>query len=259
MLTTDEMRFFKANGYLIKRGIMNHSLMKKARDRFWDDPPACLKKDDSNTWPGPLPEEYQSKDEGNYRNDYHWKYRRLNKEQWLIEMIATQPEIFHIAEDLLGVDQLAVPENVRGIYGVLPYGNRPRPVARCHCDGHPFHLGVVGYIEDVKPNGGGFCVWPRSHKKFYHTFATGYLADTNKSHSIILEEVNQEIPTECFGLAGDVIFWHHRLGHMAGQNYSKQIRQAVLSDFCKKDIEFVKNQPPCLDMWAHWSPELRAL
>lgn len=253
------MIFFKSKGYLIKRGIMDPSLMKKARDRFWDNAPACLKQDDPSTWPGPLPEEHQSKDEGNWRNEYHWKYRRLNNEPWFIKMIATQPEIFHIAEDLLGVNQLAVPEKARGVYGVLPYGNRPRPAVRCHCDGHAFHLGVVGIIEDVKPDGGGFCVWPGSHKKFYHTFTSGYLADTNKSHSIIMEEVNEEMPTECLGLAGDVIFWHHRLGHMAGQNYSTQIRQAVLSDFCKKDIEFVKNQLPCSDMWEHWSSELRTL
>jgi hypothetical protein len=26
----------------------------------------------------------------------------------------------------------------------------------CHTDGHPFHLGVVGYIDDVPPGGGSF-------------------------------------------------------------------------------------------------------
>ena len=36
------------------------------------------------------------------------------------------------------------------------------------------------------------------------------------------------------GRRGDIVFWHHRLAHAAGQNYSEKIRQAVLADFGQK-------------------------
>ncbi|MDE0025176.1 MAG: phytanoyl-CoA dioxygenase family protein, partial [Spirochaetaceae bacterium] len=60
-----------------------------------------------------------------------------------------------------------------------------------------------------------------------------------------MERVNRGTPpVECHGKAGDVVFWHHRLGHMAGHNYSSRIRQAVLYDYCKRDLEQVQDQPP---------------
>ena len=40
MLTTDEMRFFKRNGYLIKRGVLDPALMERARTRLWDGAPS---------------------------------------------------------------------------------------------------------------------------------------------------------------------------------------------------------------------------
>ena len=46
---------------------------------------------------------------------------------------------------------------------------------------------------------------------------------------------------------------------MAGHNYTGRIRQAVLYDYKKRDLEEVQGQPPCADMWEHWSPTLRAL
>ena len=57
---------------------------------------------------------------------------------------------------------------------------------------------------------------------------------------------------------GDVIFWHHRLGHMAGYNYASQptIRQAVLYDFCKTDLDSCRVDPPQANMWRDWSDEV---
>ena len=258
-LTVEELRFFKREGYLIKRQVMDPALMARARERLWDDPPPSLRRDDPRTWVGPLPESEHSTEFDNARRDYRWNYRRVGAEPWMVRMAATAPAIFALAERMLGAGELQPPERVRGIYCTLPYGDRPRPPVGCHCDGHPFHLGVVGYIDDVAPDGGGFCVWPGSHRAFYHTFRTGYLRDTTADHDAVMERVNRAPPVDCHGAAGDVVFWHHRLGHMAGHNYSSRIRQAVLFDFCKRDLEAVREQPPPADMWQHWSPELRAL
>ena len=46
----------------------------------------------------------------------------------------------------------------------------------------------------------------------------------------------------------------HRTAHMAGQNYSQLIRQAVLFDFIKKNVD---DGPPPEDMWRDWSDELK--
>ena len=258
-LTTDELRFFKRNGYLIKRKVMDPGLMAEARRRLWDDPPSSLKPDDPRTWVGPLPESDHSPDPDNHRKEYRWQYRLIGSEPWIIRMLATDPVIFAMAEQMLGAGELQTPDRIRGIYCTLPFGDRPRPPVGCHCDGHAFHLGVVGYIDDVAPDGGGFCVWPGSHRRFYHTFTTGYQSDTTPAQEGVRDQVNRDAPVDCHGKAGDIVFWHHRLGHMAGHNYTGRIRQAVLYDYKKRDLEDVQGQPPCADMWQHWSAELRGL
>ena len=258
-LTTDELRFFKRNGYLIKRKVMDPELMARARQRLWDDPPPSLKQDDPSSWVGPLPEADLSADADNHRTAYRWQYRRIGAEPWIVHMLATDPGIFAMAEQMLGVGELQPPDRIRGIYCTLPYGDRPRPPVTCHCDAHAFHLGVVGYIDDVPPDGGGFCVWPGSHRRFYHTFQTGYQKDTAEGHEEVQAEVDRGAPVDCHGEAGDIVFWHHRLGHMAGHNYSGVIRQAVLYDYRKRDLPEVQGQPPCADLWQHWSAELRAV
>ena len=50
----------------------------------------------------------------------------------------------------------------------------------------------------------------------------------------------------------------HRTAHMAGQNYSKLIRQAVLFDYIKKP-QYYDDGPPPDDMWRDWSDEFRGI
>ena len=44
---------------------------------------------------------------------------------------------------------------------------------------------------------------------------------------------------------------------MAGHNYSDRIRQAVLYDFRRTDLEEIQGLPPPRDMWRDWSEDLR--
>ena len=46
---------------------------------------------------------------------------------------------------------------------------------------------------------------------------------------------------------------------MASPNTSKQLRQAVLYDFRKTDMEQTQQEPPQEDMWRDWSDEMRAI
>ena len=204
-LTTEQLRFFKREGYLILRGVMDPELMARARERLWDDPPASLKREDPATWVGSLPEADRSDDSANMKREYRWQYRRIGGEGWIVRMLAADRVIFGVAEQILGAGRVQIPHGIRGIYCTLPYGDRPRPENGCHCDAHPFHLGVVGYIDDVEPDGGAFCVWPGSHREFYRTFTTGYMPDKTGEYEPLRERLNRQPPVDCHGSAGPVL------------------------------------------------------
>jgi hypothetical protein len=66
-------------------------------------------------------------------------------------------------------------------------------------------------------------------------------------------------PVDVWGGQGDIILWHHRLGHMAGHHkgYQASIRQALLFDYNHIALDALRCEPTPADMWQHWSPELR--
>ena len=161
----------------------------------------------------------------------------------------------------------------RGVYCTLPYGDREREADACHTDGHPFQLGVVGLIDDTPPDGGAFKIWPGSHRRLFRTFELRYdqpripYYDHLPSFKGIvhtaayLEEIdrlNREVtPVECWGDAGDIVFWHHRTAHMAGHNHSSVIRQAVLADFWKPELDEYRLKSQDEDLWEDWSAAIR--
>ena len=258
-LTTEEMRFFKRHGYLIKRSVLDPDLTARARARLWDGAPPSRKRDDPDTWIGPFAEEEESADRSNARRGFRWNFREPGGEEWMVRLLPQNPDIWAMAEQLLGAGELIEHDRIRGIYCTLPYGDHPSPPLTCHCDGHAFHLGVVGYIDRVPPGGGSFMVWPGSHTAFYPTFTSQYLRDKTEEYEQVRERFDQQTPVDTHGQAGDIVFWHHRLGHMASPNTSRQLRQAVLYDFVKTDIEQTQQEPPQEDMWRDWSDEMRAI
>ena len=73
-----------------------------------------------------------------------------------------------------------------------------------------------------------------------------------------IEQLNADTcAVECWGSAGDVVFWHHRTAHMAGLNYSEVIRQAVLADFWKPQLDEYRMAAPSEDMWQDWSAAIQ--
>ena len=161
-LSKEDIRFFKREGYLIKRGILDIELMACAREAFWAAAPPQLKRDAPDTWSLPLPE---CRELPSHMGGHIWKYRDLGSEDWMIELLPQNPQIWAMAEQFLGAGTLCPPERLRGIYATFPEGDHPSEAPTCHCEGHPFHLGVVGYIDRVLPEGGGLKVWPGSHQR----------------------------------------------------------------------------------------------
>ena len=171
----------------------------------------------------------------------------------------------------------AITDGIRGIYCTRPYdaaeSNASRQGARGHTDGHPFHLGVVGLLADVPRNGGAFTVWPGSHRRLYPTFQMQYDQPRIPYYTHLpsykgivhtpayLTELDRVMadtePVDCWGERGDVVLWHHRLAHMAGHNRSAVMRQAVLYDFSRTDLDKCRMDPPQENMWRDWSAEVQ--
>ncbi|MDP7040412.1 MAG: phytanoyl-CoA dioxygenase family protein [Myxococcota bacterium] len=259
VLEQDDILFFRENGYLIKRGLLCPDLMERARNRLWKGAPHGRSASDPATWVGPFNEEEESRQGDNVRRGFRWLYREPGKEPWMVELLPKNPDVWSTAEELLGAGVIQEPESVRGIYCTLPFGEVPLPRVQPHLDAYASHLGVLGYIDQVEPGGGGFTVWPKSHKKLYYAFESRYGDKKSKNYAEIYAQINAEIPpVEISGQAGDVVFWHHRLGHNASGNGSARIRQAIFYDFVKRDMSRTLELPPANDMWCDWSKALSA-
>ena len=275
-LNSEQIAFFKTNGYLLVPGAMDTDLCARGRDLMWSALPedSSLQRHDAASHTGPFPDAERVTGSLHVRDGYRWLNRALGVTSEVVELIYSET-ICAMAEQLHGpawpggpTDPALGTEGARGVYCTLPYGDRPREPDACHTDGHPFQLGVVGLLDDIPEEGGAFKVWPGSHQRLYQTFKLRYdqpripyydhlpalkgILHTDEYLSGI-EELNQAPSVECWGKAGDIVFWHHRMAHMAGHNHSNVIRQAVLADFWRPELDEYRTWPVSEDMWKEWS------
>ena len=52
--TCEDLRLFRDDGYVIKRGVMNETLMTEARNRLWELAPPELNRHIPSSWMGPI-------------------------------------------------------------------------------------------------------------------------------------------------------------------------------------------------------------
>ena len=253
-------------------------------------------REDKTTHRGPFNELLSDDEPTHYRGGYRWLNRNLGVEEVSIQLIYSKT-ICAMAEQLIGgplrqavvggrsmgsqgaawpggpTDPALGTEGARGVYYTLPCGENPDEPDACHTDGHPFQLGVVGLIADTPKKGGAFKVWPGSHKSLFGTFKHRYdqpripfyehlpsLKGISHTAEYLAEitRLNENVkPVECWGRAGDVVFWHHRTAHMAGHNYSEIIRQAILADFWNEGLDEHRTKSVADDMWDDWSMQVR--
>jgi hypothetical protein len=173
------------------------------------------------------------------------------------------------------IDPAQASQGVRGIYATLPYpenDTEPHPDSAAHTDGHPFMLSLVGLIDDCPLGGGAFTVWPGSHRRLYDKHAMQYdqarvpyydhlpsfkgIVHSPEYRSELRRILKEVQPVDCWGEKGDVVFWHHRMVHCASENHSQVIRQAVLGDISRADLDSLRLNPPQRNMWQDWSNEL---
>ena len=240
-LTREEVIRFKEDGFLIKRSVLDPTLIARAREEIWKYAPPWLDRNKPQTWIGAFSDDYWS-----------WRVKQFREEVWMLKLLIGNEVIWDSVEQLLGKGCIHIPQQVRGVYCIFPEGDVPETLPYFHVDEHPFHIGLLGYIDDVPPGGGGFTVCSGSHLRLYYEFESAYKFLPKQSYQTTLDHLSKQSWIECSGRAGDVIFWHHRLAHAAGGNRSSLIRQAILGDFWKKDIVNKLGQPPDANMWQDW-------
>ena len=238
-LTAEDTEFFKENGYLVMRGALEQEAIDAALDRLWE----AMDEDrnDPESW---IRKGYRSVPVGN---------------EEVISGTTYNNRVFAMAEELVGKDKL----HTRG--GAGPHINFPDPDRKWrepggHLDGYhtptngvpkgvvgAFTLGATVYLDTVEKRGGGFTVWPGSHRIWAEYFrhhdldslpGGGAPFDLGPSY-------------EFTGGAGDVCFWHHQMSHTAGPNCGRNVRIACISRYRRKDLDQIKFETPD-DMWKYW-------
>ena len=184
-LTRDEILLFKTEGFLVKRGLIPQACVHRALERVWaaDSKPPTLVRG--------KPETYCTE----AARQHGWAARDIGAQ--MLDFLPGEPrqsEVWAIAEQLLGSDLImpdptlparptqsggarAVGRRTRGVYNTLPglpESERHSKDHGCHQEGHPFQLGVVGYVAPVPVDGGGFHVWPRSHRMLWRKVLKEY-------------------------------------------------------------------------------------
>ena len=199
-LSTEEIQQFVADGFLVKRRILDPQLCARARDRLWaGNTSSHLRRDDPQTWVGGLPEaDRQSTPDGlnDRTGDHGWRLRALSGDEDLIDLLPRR--VFPWFEQLLGEGEVVTPEvtssaadpdprgsrlrgwpvwggkELRGAYCVLPRARTGDALpladaarAGAHIDPEPVHLVASAYIDHVPQGGGGIALFPGSHRLLY--------------------------------------------------------------------------------------------
>jgi hypothetical protein len=216
-LSPEEMRFFAAHGYVVKRNILDHALCDRAVDLVWTCFPRSFERNDPATWRGKVHD---------CMGDLHLYVRmgrvKLKSEvdgsTLLYEVLPGNENVQNVVRQLLGPDTYC--PGIRGIRSIFPTPKllplRPRP----HIEGHPLQVGVVGYLDDVPENGGAFQVWPGSHVDFYRACDSKICVTPNI--------------------------------HGPSINHSKRIRMAAICDFKQPHVVRLISQKPSDDVWEDW-------
>ena len=269
-LSSAEVDFFVEHGFLVKKRLLSANAVDAAMERIWAhlldrapialEPDWRLRRDDPATWLNPRwapmpPTPKAGPHEGRQRIAIHGatiKLHDLGAADYIVDLVPNNPRVRRLAEALLG--DLRPSFRTRGVYAVFPQResapdglSEEERVVRAlgpHTDRVCQQLNVCAYLGDVPPRGGGFTLYPGSHRILFraHQFAANWSprADFRSAMHRVLRDIQ---PLEVPGEKGDVIFWHGRTVHSAGAHFGRNIRWAVFADFTQ--------HRPTLDDDAH--------
>ncbi len=255
MLTKDELKFFVRNGYIVKKGILDKDLCKRAVDIAWENMDEMNIPRDPSQW---------RKDSWVKKNRGVVKLRGdvcFNED--LIELVPMNAEIRSITKQLIGDGYVSTsvkgvcPTNVRGVYPTIPIPKHLSFTLEPHVEHHALSLFFVAYLDKVELGGGAFQVWPGSHLDFYGAFSNKLDFTPTEEFKRQYDYYNRFEPVEIAGDAGDTIILHHRMLHSGSNNNKDNIRFAILADYLVSNYKELLEQPPGEDVWEDWTPEVR--
>lgn len=289
-LSAEEVEHFKREGFIVKHGLINEEVrMAAIVDYIWEHIPAnVMDRNDPATW-SDGPEERLSPEDGARLGPFKgsaWKIRspeQFGTEPSLLDLTARHPNVLRVVRQFIG-EPLRATRRARGIYAVFPKPAERQQRLGVHADLVPSHITAMVMLADVPPRSGGFTVWPGTHRAFHPFWNTehGAQMDDEKQLAGFVETRNRlvqdVVPVECSGKAGDVVFWHPRLLHSPGINYSVEttpnVRFVVPCDFQRDGYTYFdddtygpgakhqwwidtrnyrEDKPPEDDMWGDWA------
>ena len=269
-LTHEEIKQFREQGFLIKRGLIPKETFAPFHDLWWQQPPvksANLDPDKPSTWIAPgrfWPTENRWSLPTNWMGDgawpspederpgatmgervgrlphkltrdvgnYVWRWHGIGHDPEFVRATSAHPNILFMVEALLG-GPVKLPRRNRGIYSVFPrLPDDPETKLGPHMDANMTEMQVVTYLDDVEPRSGGFTIFPRSPQLLYPTSEQAHNWVATDASSDAMDYIKANIqPVEFCGTAGDVIFCHGWVVHSAGIHEGDRIRKAVIQDF----------------------------
>lgn len=111
----------------------------------------------------------------------------------------------------------------------------------------PFTIACAVYFDNVEPRGGGFTVWPGSHRKTEQYFQNHTYGDYMNDQDT-LESLNPGPEFEITGGPGTLVLWHHNIIHGAAPNHSERIRMAGFQRIAAENIDEIR-QSALSDLW----------
>ena len=245
-----EAAFFVAHGFLVKRGLVGEAAIDSALERIWahllDRVPQAggrrLRPDQPATWMDPRwaatpPTPKAGPHAGRLRTEHRdatVKLHDLGGADFLLRLVPNNPALRVVATALLG--DLRPSRRARGVYAVFPkaapLSGDPAQTLAPHTDQVCQQLNLCVYLDDVPPRGGGFTLYPGSHRAMFEAHRWHANWSPLPGYKEAVERVAAATrPLELVGAKGDAVFWHGRAVHSAGIHAGRNIRWAVFADF----------------------------
>lgn len=249
VLDDQEIEHFKTYGFIVKKGLIaDDSAFEKIIDYVWATvPKGVMSRQDPQSWTANPHERWPegAHQEIGVLSRSSWKMRshdRIGYEPLLCDATARHPAVRAVVTQFIGEDLIPC-QRVRGVYVILPKPIHVKGRLGPHVDHAANQLSAMVIAAPIRPRGGGFTVWPGSHVRLHRYwlgcqhahFNPEFKDQFDAEFNAILQDT---VPVEFCGEPGDVVFWHPRLIHSAGVNYSAetpnpQIRYAIPCDFQK--------------------------
>lgn len=284
-LTQNQKRSFKRNGFLVLEDGIDESLCAEARELLWnaipedqDDPTAIFARDGEHD--EILHRGSKSNSAENLANvePFERMFREVYPyaEELVGEGVLAAPDERPAEYCLHGGHLMASREGGTSVVDhdgavgpILQYPSDIREDAReafdyreaWHVDGGtgpyatedddvvylPFTIASAIYFDEVEPRGGGFTVWPRSHRLTEEYFEDHTRRDYQNDDAV-LESLDPGPAHEITGGPGTLVLWHHNIIHGAAPNHSERIRMAGFQRIAHENIGAI-GQEALWDIW----------